>query len=144
MSRNVIGESALLVILVTVGVLGLLGYSLFVSMPLLLGPSLTVTEPRFGAVNATSSVVIAGTSNRVNTLWVNDTKTPIAPDGSFKVVRTIPAGYTTLTVRATDRFGRTVTTQVPFISAPSNAAHFIKTISTSTSATSTVGTTTDL
>ena len=89
------------------------GYTLYAALPLILGPSLTILEPRVGIVSG--MVTIAGKTARVDFLEINDKKEPVREDGSFSVERAFPEGYTVVTVSARDRFGRTLIKTISFI-----------------------------
>lgn len=97
-----------------VGVL-ILAYALFVASPYLRGPYLTLTSPLAGSTVSTSTVEVAGITKRVSYLSIDDMAVPLAEDGSFKVVRAYPAGYTVVVVRARDRFGRENVQEVRFV-----------------------------
>lgn len=99
------------------GVIGLFifGYALFVALPYLLGPSLTVETPVQNSSSSSPTILISGTTARVSFLSVNDMPLPLAEDGSFKVVRALPSGYTVIVVRARDRFERETTRTIPFV-----------------------------
>lgn len=92
-----------------------IGYALFVATPYLLGPSLTVISPKPYSTATDPLVEVSGTTNRVSYLSINDMPIPLAEDGSFKVVRSFPKGYTVLVVRVRDRFDRERTETVHFI-----------------------------
>ena len=101
-----IGATALLIIA---------GYSLFVALPYLRGPALTVTSPLNMSTVGTPVVHVTGTTERVQYLSVDDQPVALAPDGSFDIVRAYPAGYTVLRVVARDRFNRERSVTITFI-----------------------------
>jgi hypothetical protein len=97
-----------------IGVL-ILAYALFVASPYLQGPYLTLTSPLPGSTVSSSTVTVSGVTKRVSYLTIDDMAVPLAEDGSFKIVRAYPAGYTVVVVRARDRFGRENVETVRFV-----------------------------
>jgi hypothetical protein len=98
---------------VILGILGsivVVGYSLFAALPYLEGPSLTVHE-----TTTQGLTVISGTTARVSFLSIDGAAVPFSEDGSFSATRAYPPGYTALQVSVTDRFGRTLTKTLTFV-----------------------------
>lgn len=91
----------------------LVGYTFLVSLPLIQGPSLTVTDPKSARIGNVAH--IAGTTKRVAFLTVNEEAVPLSEDGSFSVYRAYPPGYTAVEIKARDRFGREIVTTSAFI-----------------------------
>lgn len=106
MPSNPISDNRLMWLFGAVALVIILGYSLFVASPYLLGPSLTIHTPRQGETVTSPTVTITGETARVSYLSVDDQAVPLAEDGSFAVERAYPPGYTVIVVRARDRFGR--------------------------------------
>ncbi len=88
----------------------LVGYSAFVALPLLMGPSLSVSDPW-----EEGATVIKGETARVSFLEINGEAVSLKEDGSFEVRRAFPAGYTDLVIVARDRFGREIRKHITFI-----------------------------
>lgn len=91
------------------------GYALFVAMPYLRGPSLTLVTPVEGGTVTTPTVSVYGKTERVSYLAINDLPVPLLEDGTFAVERAYPPGYTVFTVRARDRFGREEVRTIHFL-----------------------------
>ncbi len=89
----------------------ILGYSILVSLPFMKGPELELAEPNV----RDRAVEIKGSTERVSFLKINGHDTPLLEDGTFTVERSYPPGYTAVTVLATDRFGRTITKSLHFV-----------------------------
>ena len=89
----------------------ILGYSIFVSLPFIMGPFLSIDTPTY--LNGT--VTLSGKTERVSFLEINGYATALNEDGSFSVLRAYPLGYTAVTVTAKDRFGRTITKDMSFV-----------------------------
>lgn len=95
------------------GVLALLiivGYALFAAYPYLKGPSLTLS---FASVKGLTTLY--GDTERVSFLTINGAEIPVGEDGSFSIERAYPAGYTAVTAVGRDRFGRTITKTLTFV-----------------------------
>jgi hypothetical protein len=99
--------------LLTLGLV--IGYTLFVAMPYLRGPSLTIVTPREGETVTGPLVSIYGKTERVSYLAINDLPVPLLEDGTFAVERAYPPGYTVFTVRIRDRFGREEVRTINFL-----------------------------
>jgi hypothetical protein len=87
------------------------GYTLLAAFPFLEGPSLTIAPMQ----ENTGTTMVSGKTSRVSYLSINGLPVALNEDGSFLVERAFPAGYTAVTVAATDRFGRTLTKALTFV-----------------------------
>ncbi len=81
-------------------------YALWRSLPYLNGPSVIIFQPFSGSSIASSTVTIIGRAERVNSLSVDGVPLSMDQSGSFKANRVIFPGSNTITIRATDQFGR--------------------------------------
>jgi uncharacterized protein YfaP (DUF2135 family) len=88
----------------------LVGYGLIEAWPLLAGPSLTVDAPKENATFGGGIVRIDGNAKRAAHLTLNGAEMLHEKDGAFSTALTFPRGASILTLVATDRFGRRVTT----------------------------------
>lgn len=82
----------------------ILGYSVYAALPLVQGPFLSAT-----ATTGNHAVLISGMTKRVAFLEVNGAPIPIQENGSFRIERAYPPGYTAITITARDRFGKQTT-----------------------------------
>jgi hypothetical protein len=98
-------------LLTVLAVLILVGYSAYAAYPYLRGPVLTLNAPS----SHTDDTVISGRTVRVSTLTIDGLPIPLDEQGAFSVERAYPPGYTVVTVRAADRFGRAVERTLTFI-----------------------------
>lgn len=98
------------IILGTLAVVLICGYSFYAILPYLLGPSL---EAR--AITEDGLTTITGNAVRVSYLSINDMSVSLAEDGSFSEKRAYPPGYTAVTISAKDRFGRTIKKTLSFV-----------------------------
>ncbi|MES2134639.1 MAG: hypothetical protein V4449_00125 [Patescibacteria group bacterium] len=88
----------------------ILGYSIYAALPLLAGPSLSVIATPQNRITA-----ISGMTKRVAFLEMNGAPVSIQEDGSFLIERAFPPGYTAITVRARDRFGKRITKNISLV-----------------------------
>jgi hypothetical protein len=86
----------------------LAGYGLMEAWPLLSGPSLSFSAP-LDERTATGTVTVSGHVARAVALTLNGAEVTATESGTFSVERTYPKGIATLSLAATDRFGRTIT-----------------------------------
>ena len=99
------GRGISLILLVVLGV-ALIGYGLFEARKLIEGPVITIEYPRDGSATSSAAVVIAGVAENISFLSINDAPAYTDETGHFAETLSPPAGYTVVTVAATDRFGR--------------------------------------
>ncbi|MDE2071299.1 MAG: hypothetical protein KGI70_01025 [Patescibacteria group bacterium] len=96
MRRAVIVLIALLVV----------GYGLFEARKLIEGPVITIDAPKDGSATSSPLVVVVGSAQNIAFLSINDAPAYTNEAGQFVEKFAPPAGYTTVTVAAVDRFGR--------------------------------------
>jgi hypothetical protein len=101
-------------IVAALAALVVIGYSAYAAYPYLRGPILTLDAPRQVGLD----MVLSGRTVRVSTLSVNGLPTPLDERGFFSLERAYPPGYTVVTVRVVDRFGRSVTRTLTFVTKP--------------------------
>ncbi|TAL49447.1 hypothetical protein EPN83_00875 [Patescibacteria group bacterium] len=107
-------------IYLVVGLVGaaLAGYVLFQSRNLILGPSLTVSEPRDGARLESSFVTVRGKARNIAYIKLNDRQIFVDDLGLFEEKLIAPEGYTIMKFAAEDRFGRVVEKYLHFVYLP--------------------------
>jgi hypothetical protein len=84
----------------------LLGYGLFEARKLIEGPIITIESPANGSATSTTALVVTGTAQNIAFLTIDDRPAFTDESGRFSLTLSPPAGYTSITVAATDRFGR--------------------------------------
>lgn len=104
----------------------IIAYTLFVSSPYLLGPTLDVISPSDESTLSSPLVTITGKTSRVAYLSLNDQPIPLLEDGAFAVERSYPAGYTVIVLRARDRFGREEVKTIRFLTTYNPPPHGIQ------------------
>ncbi len=87
----------------------LIGYGLQEAWPLMAGPTLSIDSPINNASLENGIVTISGKAVRAAEITLNGATVLHKEDGSFSTILTFPHGGSILTFRATDRFGRTLT-----------------------------------
>ena len=92
----------------------IIGYTLLAAFPFLEGPSLALLP----IDDTKDTIEVSGQTRRVSFLSINGLPVALNEDGSFRVERAFPPGYTAVTVLATDRFGRTLTKELTFVTHP--------------------------
>ncbi len=87
----------------------IVGYSAFQAKNLVLGPQVTITEPRNGSSVPHEIVTIRGEARNISAISLNDSPIFITNTGLFEEKLIAPPGYSIMTLRASDRFGRSIT-----------------------------------
>ncbi len=85
-------------------------YGLMKARPLLLGPSISLNSPVKYAVIPNGITTFSGQVNRTVALTLDGVPVLSDQNGSFSSIVTLPHGNSILTLVASDRFGRRVTT----------------------------------
>ncbi len=101
----------------------IIGYALFRAYNLIAGPVVEIIEPTSGSTVGTPLVTIHGIAKRISKLSLNNRQIFTDEKGSFDETLLLGEGYTILTVRAEDRFGRKVRQTIELIYKPSTAIH---------------------
>ncbi len=103
-SLTALGQTVSL-LFTSVFLLFVLGYSIFQSRYLLLGPSLKL-DNNLKTVQGSRGVTLKGTARNISHLWLNDRPIYTNLEGVFEEVLILENGYTVATIKATDRYGR--------------------------------------
>ena len=82
-----------------------LAYALFQSRNLIAGPQITVLSPSSGTAT-TSLVHIYGRAEHISFITLNDREIFLNERGEFEEKLLLQKGYTILTLKARDKFGR--------------------------------------
>jgi cytoskeletal protein RodZ len=83
-----------------------LGYLFFQYRAAFLPPALTVSTPRAGSTTS-QNIVVSGTADSNATVTINGDPVTVANNGSFQKTITLFPGNTTISIKATNRFGKT-------------------------------------
>lgn len=95
--------------LIALVLLVLVGYGLREAVPIIAGPSLALRTPTDGMNVPGGILTVSGTTTRATALTLDGAPVLYDQNGSFSSTLTLPHGGSILTLKATDRFGRTVT-----------------------------------
>ncbi len=82
-----------------------LGYFVFEAYGVLLGPALSIDEPRYGDRVHTTYIAVAGRSSAGIDVWVNGHASRTDNEGFFKATIGLFPGYNPIEVRVKNRFG---------------------------------------
>jgi len=116
----------------------ILGYSYFQARKLIGGPSLVIESPQNGATLTESLVDIRGTARNVKEVSLNDRPIFTDEEGHFEEKLLVPPGYTIITLKAEDRFGRKTNRSLElYYDAPRTTLVEVKTGTTTVATTST-------
>lgn len=91
------------------------GYAYAKAANVIRGPVVEIAEPANGATVSSPLVEVAGTARNVAKISVNDRSIYVDEAGTFREKLLLPYGYTILTVRAEDRFGRRTETHIELV-----------------------------
>ncbi len=86
-----------------------LGYGFYKALPLILGPKIAIATPENGDVIEGTTVILRGTVERSQKLFINGIATSFSASGLFETVVPIYPGNNILTLTALDRFNRPTT-----------------------------------
>lgn len=97
----------------------LIGYVIFQSRFLLLGPQVVLKTEHPTHTNQ-RTVTLHGEAYNITHLWLNDRPIFTNADGQFKEALILENGYTIATLRAVDRYGRTTKVTRSFVYTPAS------------------------
>jgi len=112
--RTIVKSSVLLL-----GFLSAAAYVAFQARFLIIGPQLQLTDESELLVNR-RQITLAGSAANISRLWLNDRPIFTDAQGNFKEALVLENGYTSLTVRAEDRYGRETTIQRSYVYSPAS------------------------
>jgi hypothetical protein len=90
----------------------IVGYAGLEARALVEGPSISLTSPIDGASASAAPIEVSGTATRIESISLNGRPIFVDADGNFSEQLLLPPGYTILSVRAEDRFGRMTEKQI--------------------------------
>lgn len=88
----------------------LIGYGVVEALPLVEGPSLSITVIR-DASSTPGVVTLSGSAKRVTELALDGAPILTDENGGFSRLIVLPRGASIMSLTATDRFGRSITKQ---------------------------------
>lgn len=96
----------------------LAAYGLFQSRTLLEGPQIAINYPHDGATLRDSMVHVKGSTENISAISVNGRTIHVTENGVFQEPIVLSQGYNVVTIRATDRFGRSTTDRLELVHKP--------------------------
>ncbi|MEK7593582.1 MAG: hypothetical protein AAB471_00270 [Patescibacteria group bacterium] len=94
------------VVFVALIALVIIVYSYFQTKNLINGPGITILSPANGSVLTDSLITLEGTTKNISKISVNDRPILIDQKGNFREQLVVPLGYTIISVKGIDRFGK--------------------------------------
>lgn len=100
-------------IVATIGVILLVAaYAGWRSLPYARGPVITVFEPVAGSTISSSTAVVIGRAERINSLALNGHPLSVDEEDNFRDVIVIFPGLNVITLSASDQFGRSISKEI--------------------------------
>jgi hypothetical protein len=84
----------------------LVGYIIFQSKNILLGPIIKVSEPKDGQTMTYEVVTVSGEARNISYIYLNDRQIFVDTLGHFSEKLIAPTGYSIIKLSAQDKFGR--------------------------------------
>ena len=92
---------------------------IFQARYLIIGPQITLTNEPTGPQNE-RQIALTGNARNISRLWLNDRPIFTDLDGNFSEAVVLSDGLSLLTLRATDRYGRTTIVEKPLVYSPAS------------------------
>lgn len=112
--RTVIKYCVLFVVLLLLS-----GYVIFQARFLIMGPQVTLIGELPRHTNE-RTLTLRGQASNISHLWLNDRPIYTNENGYFEEALVLENGYTVATLRAKDRYGRTVSVSRSFVYTPAS------------------------
>ena len=106
-------------VLLSIGLLFFIVYVVFQARYLIIGPQIVITEEPIQRQNE-RQVHLGGNTSNITHLWLNDRPIYTDAKGNFKEALILENGYTVVTLRAEDRYGRETIVTREFVYYPSS------------------------
>lgn len=105
--------------LITMVVLSILAYVIFQARHLIVGPQIVLSDD-LGLLQNKRKVFLSGSAYNISRLWLNDRQIYTSAQGNFKEAIILENGYTIVTLKAEDRYGRLAIVTHPFVYSPTS------------------------
>jgi len=96
------------ILLFSAMILLVVGYAYLKTKDYIAGPQITITSPLNGSSVSNSLIEIVGTAKNISFISLNDRPIFIDESGNFKEKLLLYSGYNIMSVKAEDRYKRTV------------------------------------
>ena len=97
----------------------ILAYSVFQARYLITGPQIVLSSPSTTLHNE-RQITLGGSAYNISRMWLNDRQIYTDAQGDFKEALILENGYTVVTLRAEDRYGRVTEVTRPFVYKPAS------------------------
>jgi len=94
------------IIIISIILLCLFGYTAYEIQRVVFGPKIEILSPKNGSLASSSLVEVSGIAKNINEISLDDRKIFIDEQGNFKEELLLSYGYNTITIKASDKFGR--------------------------------------
>jgi hypothetical protein len=92
--------------LISLVLLCILGYTGYEIQKVIFGPRITINYPKNGSSVSDSLIEVSGVAKNINDISMDDRKIFIDEAGNFSEKLLLSYGYNTITIKASDKFGR--------------------------------------
>ena len=103
------------IIVISIVLICLLGYTAYEIQKIISGPRITVLSPKNGVVISDPLVEISGVAENIKDISLNDRKIFIDEQGNFKEKLLLYPGYNIMSIKAEDRYKRKVEKKLEII-----------------------------
>lgn len=91
-----------------------IGYGLFESYKIVSGPKINILEPKNGEYFETPLIAVKGVAKHISFISLNDRPIFIDKEGTFSEKLILLPGYNIMSLKAKDRFGKTIEKKMEF------------------------------
>ena len=99
-------KKILKIIVISIIVLCLLGYTTYEIQKLFWGPTIVVLSPANGALISDPEIEISGNAKNITEISLDDRKIFVDEQGNFNEKLLMLYGYNVISIKASDKFGR--------------------------------------
>lgn len=112
------GKLMLRVLLITIFILTIIGYSIFQAKKIVSGPQIAISSPISGQTTHTSDINIKGVAKNISFISLNDRPIYIDESGNFQEKLLLYPGYNIIKLQARDKFGASVEKDLELVYKP--------------------------
>ena len=95
-----------------IGIIIVIAYAAYRSLPYLRGPVIHIFQPVDGSSVSSTTVIVIGRADRVNSLSLNGDPIQVDQSGNFQQTLIVFPGMNLITLTATDQFKRTTSSEL--------------------------------
>jgi hypothetical protein len=109
------GKIIVKILIISLVVIGVIGYSIFQARNLIEGPEIVLKSPETGSTMGNALVSIQGSAKNISYISLNDHQIFVDKDGLFKEELLLSPGYNVWKLEAKDKFGRIVSKKIELV-----------------------------